>query len=272
MTSAIDFISLAAPEFGGACTEVSNTSAILELPVKLVDGRIIHYKLRLKRKGEQVTAQEEVTQHLPSFCPERHINPDGTFCLYYAGITCLDVVNEVSASAWLETVYKYLKLQERARVQRRWPNNDVWAHGDAAYYQLRAQAAAVALNDNIASALADRRLQLKRRHSKGRPILDLWIDGTYFYSIWELSKKVINQKQRCFCGKSGMRIPKRLRGCADHAKRASELVLALRDWEQAEELYWKSIQEDSCCGTCVSCPLKRPESVVQDQEQKADQR
>lgn len=267
MTSAIDLIALAAPEFGGTCARDSDTSAILDLPVQLVDGKIIPYKLLLKENGERVTAQEETPQHLPAFCPERHINPDGTFCLYYAGVTNLDVVNEVSAWVWLETVYKYLKLQERARVQRRWPNNEAWAHGDAAYHQLRAQAAATAINEHMASALADNRLQLKYKQSKGRPILDLWIDGARIYSVWEFEKRVINQKQRCFCGKSGLRIPKRLRRCGDHAKRASELVLALRDWEKAEDSYWKAVQEESCCGTCDSCPLQRPEQITQGQEQ-----
>lgn len=259
MNTAIDLIAQAAPDFGGACTRSPDTSVILDLPVKLVDGRIIRYKLLLKQKGEQVTAQEETPQHLPAFCPERHINPDGTFCLYYAGAAQLNVVNEASARAWLEIAYKYLKLQERARVQRRWPNNDVWAHGDAAYHQYRAQAAAAVINDKMSSALADGRMQLKFRRSKGQPILDLWIEGTHVYSVWECDERVINQKQRCFCGKSGLRMPKRLRGCADHAKRASELALALRDWENAEELYWKAMQGKSCCGTCDSCPLWRQE-------------
>lgn len=259
MATAIDLIVQVAPDFGGRCTRASDTEAILDWPVKLVDGRIIPYKLLLKQKGEQVTAQEKTPQHLPAFCPERHINPGGTFCLHYAGATCLKVVGEASARAWLETVWKYLKLQERARVKRRWPNNDVWAHGDAARHQRLAQAAAAAINDRMAIALADGRLQLKRRRSKGRPILDLWIESTHIYSVWGFDKRVINQKQRCFCGKSGLKVPKRMRGCADHAKRASELAVALRDWKKAEELYWKAMQKELCCGTCDSCPLQRQE-------------
>ncbi|GEC95733.1 hypothetical protein ZRA01_18060 [Zoogloea ramigera] len=257
MTTAVDLIALAAPDFGGALTRSPDTSAILDLPVKLVDGRIIPYKLLLKQKGDRVTAQEETPQHLPPFCPERHINPDGTFCLYFTGTTCLNVIDEESARAWLETVYRYLKLQERVRLKRRWPNNDTWAHGDAAYHQRQAQAAATAINDRMLSALTDGRLQLKFKRSKGRPILDLWIDSTHIYSVWELDKRVINQKQRCFCGMSGLKVAKRVRRCADHAKRASELVLALRDWEDAEELYWRAMQGKSCCGTCDSCPLRR---------------
>ncbi len=109
----------------------------------------------------------------------------------------------------------------------------------------------------MASALTDGRLRLKHKYSKGRPILELWIDGTHIYSVWELDNRVINKKQRCFCGKSGLRMAKRLRGCANHAKRASELALALRDWKNAEELYWKVMEGKSCCRTCDYCPLLR---------------
>lgn len=254
--TALDLIAQAAPAFGGS-TRSSGTAVILDLPVKLVDGRTIPYKLLLKQEGEEVTAQEETPEHLPSFCPERHINSGGTFCLHYAGASSLKVMDEASAGAWLETVYKYLTLQERARVKRRWPNNDGWAHGDAARHQHRAMAAAVAINDRMAGALANGRLQLKHKRSKGRSILGMWIESTHIYSVWEFDKRVINQKQRCFCGKSGLRVPKRLRRCDDHANRASELAFAIRDRKTAEDAYWKAMQGKSCCGTCDSCPLQR---------------
>lgn len=269
MTSAIDLIAQVAPDFGGACTKASDSSAILELPVKLVDGRILPYRLLLRQKGEWVSAREESPNHLPAFCPERHINSDGTFCLYYSAANPLTVTDEAAAQAWLETIYKYLKLQERARVQRKWPNNDAWAHGDAARHQLRAQTAAAALNDRIAAALANNRLILKRRRSRDRPILEIWIDEARVYSVWESLKRVINQKKRCFCGTSGLRFPKRLRRCGHHAKQASELALALRDREDEESRYWKAMQDQTCCGTCDDCPLQRPGRVETSQEREA---
>lgn len=257
MISAIDLIAHAAPNFGGVCTSALESSAILALPVQLVDGRIQHYRLLLRQNGEWVSAQEESPHHLPSFCPERHINYDGTFCLYYPAANRLTVTDESSAVAWLETVYKYLKLQERARMLRKWPNSDAWAHGGAANHQLRALTAAAALKGDIAAALAENELQLKRRQSKGRGILEIRLRGAHFYSVWESHKRVINQKQRCFCGTSGPRRPKKLRRCGLHARQASELALALRDWQDEERRYWKSMQNQTCCGTCDSCPLPR---------------
>ncbi|WP_353851279.1 E2 domain-associated cysteine-rich protein [Microbulbifer sp.] len=257
MTTAIELITQVAPDFRGVCERASDSSATLDLPIRLVDGRVLPYRLLLREKGEWVSAQEETPNHLPYFCPERHINPGGTFCLNYSPVDSLNVMDEASARAWLETVYKFLRLQDRAKRQRKWPNSDTWAHGDAARHQLRAQTAAATLSGEIAAALADCRLTLKRRASKGRQILEIWIGDAHVYSVWESNQKVINKKRRCFCGESGLRRPKRLRRCGNHAKQASELALAVRDREDEEERFWDSMRHQTCCGTCDACPLQR---------------
>lgn len=71
-------------------------------------------------------------QSTVTFSCSQTLEPDGTFCLYFPGATRLDVVDE--ATVWLEAVYKYLKLQDRARTKRAWPNGEHWAHGSAAQY------------------------------------------------------------------------------------------------------------------------------------------
>lgn len=224
MSTALDLIAQVAPDFGGTCVTSVPQTATLDLPIRLVDGRTLPYKLHLRQDGEWIEARESTPHHLPGFCPERHINYDGTFCLFYAGANPLPVSDEPSARAWLETIYKYLKLQERARTLRRWPNGSAWAHGDAARHQLRAQKAASAISGKIANDLAVNQLGLKRRKSKERPILDV-ISGTVpLFSVWEKSRRVINQKRRCFCGLYGRRRPKRIRRCHDHAKQATELA------------------------------------------------
>lgn len=255
MSTALDLIAQVTPDFGGTCVTTSAQTAMLDLPIRLVDGRALHYKLHLHHSGEWVKAREHTPHHLPGFCPERHINPDGTFCLFYAGANPLPVIDEPSARAWLETIYKYLKLQERARTLRRWPNRSAWAHGDAARHQLRVQEAVRALNGRIGNALPVDQLALKRRTSKGRSILDVLSGTTPLFSVWEKPQRVINQKRRCFCGLYGRRLPKRIRRCHDHAKQATELALALRDWEEAERQYWDSMRGKPCCGSCDSCPL-----------------
>ncbi|WP_424300196.1 E2 domain-associated cysteine-rich protein [Castellaniella sp.] len=253
--SAVNLIERAASDFGGTCTRINESSGILELPVLLVDGRTIEYRLLLKETEKQVSVREEPPKHLPAFCPERHINYDGTFCLYYPAASRLEVHDDASAIAWVETLYKYLKLQDRAKRLRKWPNASSWAHGDAAHQQLRALEAASALRHDISNAVEQGQIILKRRKSKGRSILEIWIGNNRIFSVWEHHKRVVNQSRRCFCLSSGSRRPKRLRRCNDHAQQAAELALAIRDWEDAEQRFWDSVTGRSCCGSCDNCPL-----------------
>ena len=225
--------------------------------MRLVDGRVIPYRLLLKQKGKQISVREEFSNHLPAFCPERHINYDGTFCLSYPAVNPLNITDKPSAVAWLETLYTFLRLQERARVKRKWPNTDEWAHGGAAYHQLRAIKAASALNKMIGKAALDGEISVRSRYSQGKPILDVWVGTSFLYSVWENDKRVINQTKRCFCMIAGLRLPKKLRRCRDHAKQATELAFAVRDWQNENEHYWESMKERTCCGTCDSCPLPR---------------
>lgn len=257
MNPALHFVAQAAPQFGGNLSLKSASSGILELPIRLVGGRIIPYTLRLDQSGAKVSVREEAPKNLPSFCPERHINPDGTFCLYYPGSTQLNVVDEATATVWLEAVYKYLKLQERARNKRAWPNSEHWAHGDAAQHQAKAQAAASALGPQFSEALANGLLSVKERRSRNkRRILELWFCDSPLYSVWEATQKVLRQKQRCFCDPTSLKTPKRLRRCGEHAKHASALVIALRDWEREDAAFKSLVAGMKCCGTCDACPLQ----------------
>lgn len=255
MSTAIQLLTQIAPEFGGVCTQSSDTAGILELPIRLVDGRTIPFRLEIWETAGLVSVRES-SKHLPQFCPERHINSDGTFCLNYAPAYSLEVFDECSARAWMETLYKFLKLQERARVLRRWPNSDGWAHGDAAHHQQRAQAALDSLGAKLTKGVSQNNLTVRRRHSKGRAILELFSANDCMFRVWESNKKVVNQRRRCFCETSGQRRPKMLRKCSDHAAQAAELAFALRDWEQAEKHYWDTMRAKSCCGTCDACPLE----------------
>lgn len=255
MLSAVNLIAHVAPKFGGTCASTSETSGILDLSILLVDGRNTKYRLVLKQEGKQLSVREESPTHLPAFCPERHINYDGTFCLYYPAAGTLEVYDETSATSWMETLYKYLKLQDRAKRQRKWPNTSAWAHGDAALHQLRALNTASALSPDIANAVKNDQITLKRRKSKSRPILEIWIENIRIFSVWEHSKKVINQSRQCFCHSSGAKKPKKIRRCNDHAKQATLLAFAIRDLQIEEQRFWDSMNNMPCCGTCDNCPL-----------------
>lgn len=255
MSAALNLLAQIASDFGGVCVYSREQVGSLNLPIRLVDGRVIPYSLELRDCGGVVTVREVVPEHLPAFCPERHINSDGTFCLNYSPVRSLRIEDEGSARVWMETVYKFLKLQERARLQRKWPNDKVWAHGGAAQHQFRAQAAASVLGDKIESAQLSLQLTVRRRHSKGRAVLELIHHGECLYRVWESKRKVANQSRRCLCGSSGRQRPKKLRKCADHGVQAATLVVALYEWGREEKYYWDTMRSNVCCETCDACPL-----------------
>lgn len=255
MSAALALLTQIAPDFGGTCVRSGDQVGSLALPVRLVDGRTIPYGLELQDRGGLVSVREKIPEHLPAFCPERHINSDGTFCLNYSPIQSLAVEDEATARIWMETLYKFLKLQERARTQRKWPNDKSWAHGGAAHYQARAQDAASALGNKLATAQTMHQLSIKRRHSKGRAVFELIHHGECQYRVWEATEKVANQRRGCFCGISGRRRPKKLRRCSDHGAQAAKLVLALNEWAREEKHFWDTLRGKECCGTCDDCPL-----------------
>jgi len=255
LSGAFCWLAEVAPEFGGSLTQSTDQAGRMILPVLLVDGRTIRYALELRESGGEVSVREEAPQHLPSFCPERHINSDGTFCLNYSPVQPLKVEDESTARAWMETLYKFLKLQQRAQVMRKWPNDKVWAHGGAAHHQMRALIALNGLGDHIARAYSSHGLTVRRLYSKGRALLELRNNGECLYRVWEATQKVANQRRRCFCGISGRRRPLALRKCANHGEQAAELAFAMRDWEREEERYWATMKDKQCCGTCAGCPL-----------------
>jgi len=257
LSEALILLTQIAPDFGGICVQSRDKVGDLSLPIRLVDGRTIPYSLELWDYDGVVSVREKIADHLPAFCPERHINSDGTFCLSYSPVQSLKIEDEDSARVWMETLYKFLKLQERARLQRKWPNDKAWAHGGAAHHQLRAQAAASVLGDRVVSALSSHQLSVKRRHSKGRAVLELIYQGACLYRVWEATKKVVNQRRRCFCSSSGKQRLKSLRKCANHGAQAAELVFALQDWEREENHYWEIMRGKGCCQTCDACPLAK---------------
>ena len=64
---------------------------------------------------------------LPVFCPQRHMNPDSTFCLgLKAGIALVDVE---SAKAWWTKLSVFLTCQDTAAETRTWPPGIEISHG-----------------------------------------------------------------------------------------------------------------------------------------------
>lgn len=260
MPSPLHLILALAGEFNSTGELISETTARLNIKLQRVDGRSSCYCIQVWSEGERLRAKESSSSLLPSFCPERHINHDGSFCLYWEGSEQLDVVNEASARVWMETLIQFLRLQERASQIRRWPSRKAWAHGSAAKHQLQAMEAAASLGNSFLEKLEAGSLSIKTRAKIGRnpdSSLEVSQDGVHLFSIWESRRMLINRSRKCFCGRYGSRRPKRIGRCENHAAAALALAEALLAWEMANEQFWQSLEGRKCCGTCDKCPLAK---------------
>jgi hypothetical protein len=211
-------------------------------------GKVVPYRLRIDADGPEPRVREETSEHLPTFCPNRHINVGGDFCLNYPFSDPLSVWDAESAKAWWARLWKFLNLQETASALRRWPTTKEWAHGDAAEHQCRAELCAASLGPRFTEALDRRRLTATR---SGEVFLQVRDGEARLYSVWLKEHKVATLRQACPC-KSGLPIV----ACGDHAKRATELPFALLSWGKAEAEFWDCARTQTCCGTLRDCPLK----------------
>lgn len=211
-------------------------------------GKVVPYKLRIETGGPEPKVREEAPEHLPTFCPNRHINVGGYFCLSFPSEDPLPVLDADSARAWWARLLKFLNLQETASSMRRWPTTREWAHGDAAVHQSRAELCVTALGPRFVKALGQRRLEAKR---SGSTFLQVRDGNVRVYSVWSKERRVATLRQACPCG-SGLPIV----ACSDHAQKAAELPFALLAWRRAESEFWDYARAQPCCGTLCDCPLR----------------
>ena len=224
---------------------------LVAVALRRSDGRVVPYALSIDAQSTVPKVREQTPDRLPGFCPDRHINSDGTFCMGWQAADPLNVIDASTAGVWWARLLRFLNLQEAARKLRRWPGSREWAHGDAAIPQYRAEVCAKALGSNFEQALAAMNLTTVRRRGRAG-FAALMIGKRRLYSVWIGAQRVATLRQACFCG-SG----RPLCSCGDHADRAAELVFAIEARERAEKEFWQLAKGRPCCGTLATCPLRQ---------------
>ena len=240
-------------------------SAGFRLTVTLLDGRQIERRVEVRLYGLEPTVREPSPHDLPAFCPERHVNEDGTFCLGWSEHEPKEIVDEASAILWWGKLIQFFRLQERATRHRRWPDRRAWAHGAAARFQKAAEESAAVLGPRFTTALEWGRLTLSkpvRRSARFRGAYSLLLDGVPVLRAWRDADQLVNMRQACACDARVGRKPVAMRGCADHAAQAVALVRALAGWRDAEQRFWASFAGKTCCGTLDDCPLKNASAAA----------
>jgi len=211
--------------------------------------------LEISRMHDTVSVKEQYTNLLPSFCAERHINFDGSFCLYWGEVEPSAIKSSEDAEAWWGKVLTFLLRQRSAAALRSWPGkSDARAHGPtAARFQALAEGNAAALGPQFLTAMQDGRLRVKRR---GRNRIALVRDGRRLLTVQQEERRVMTLRQRCKCDRSEfLRLP--IAACGDHRRQLADLVLNLEGWKGSEKVFYDYLRlsNQTCCGTMDDCPL-----------------
>jgi Prokaryotic E2 domain/Cysteine-rich domain, C-terminal to E2 domain len=216
------------------------------------------YRLRVEARSAYATVREASPTLLPAFCPERHINFEGFFCLYWAEVEPLTISDTEAASVWWMKVLTFLKRQQVATALRQWPaKSEARAHGqEAAQQQVIAEAVAHKLGPRFHKALLEDRLVSIRCTNSGEPRLRLLRDGSRLASVKERTRKLMTRRARCKCDDAEVRrLP--ICACADHEEALTSLTLALYARSKAERRFFEAYAATGrrCCGTMEDCPL-----------------
>ena len=246
------------PDFGAEEIDRGAGRIRISLPVPLSDGRQPVFVLDVTVCGAAATACEAVPTHLPSSCPDRHINADGSFCLFWRAVDDIEITGSDTAREWMETLVRFLQLQFRAARLRRWPDGRGRAHSLAVVHQHRAEVAAARLGEPFTSYMLEGRLTISCNGGSAEgTAIQVRKDGRRLFSVWERSCRVVNQRQPCLCPAGAGRRPVVLKSCGDHAAAAVDLAMELNKMEIAERRFWSSLMGSPCCKSMDTCPLAR---------------
>ena len=192
--------------------------------------------------ASQIEVREGVKdKSLPLFCPERHINSDGSFCL---GLNAGQGIDTVEAGAlWWDRLELFLLCQETAYETRQWPVYAQMSHGDAGAIEARAE--------EIARELGRDTQYYQAVRSDTGPIAE-WVK-----KLDRKSGRLRNGWLGCLCG----RTEQRGRPMRRHACRKLGCLIELEfQRREATKAFWAGVGEKPCCQTMRDCPLRNSTS------------
>lgn len=225
------------------CAPIDSSSAAIVASVPRAGGVSSRtYHLVLTAHGSHVAIREAPKSRLlPKCCPDRHINPDGAFCL---GLRAGHLVESSNgASEWWDKLLVFISCQETAHETRTWPEYAQLSHGEeAAEIELEAEELAreLGLHKEYGEAV--------RGHENAVSIMAQRVDPRTMH--------LSNGRAPCVCGRVDRRGRSLLRRQCSKAGLKCLPILE-RQRLEAVRSFWTSLGNTPCCGTMDACPLRK---------------
>jgi hypothetical protein len=199
------------------------------------------FELKLLHLGSDVSVFErEIGNTLPSCCPERHINPDGSFCI---GLRAGEGIAAETAPAWWDKLHAFALCQETAEETGFWPSEAQLSHGEAGEVELAAENAAdqLGLHAVYREAVA----------------FDTGLVASGLRKIDAKTGTLRNGRSACVCGRIDRHGHILLRRDCNRRGLGCPIVLEHRR-RVIVDGYWRSLRDHvTCCGTMQECPLRK---------------
>lgn len=194
--------------------------------------------------GEIVVSERSIGSTLPEFCPERHINPDGSFCI---GLRAGQGITDETAPAWWMKLHAFALWQETAAETGFWPSEAQLSHGEAGEIELAAENAADQLG-----------LQAAYREAVA------FDSGFIAAGIRKVNAKtgvLRNGRSACICGRTDRQGRTLLRRDCHSNGLGCPIVLEHQRRIMIDE-YWRTLRgRVTCCGTMHECPLRKTDAA-----------
>ncbi|MFV5585377.1 E2 domain-associated cysteine-rich protein [Acinetobacter oleivorans] len=228
----------------------------IEFSLKVTDlsGKRVKFNLQAIQVRNKLKIRE-TDNRLPSFCPNRHINSDNSFCLG----TDEDLMN-ITVKDFYQKITSFLKAQLQVEKFKCWPfDYSEWAHGDGAIYQKKVEENLMKI-DLKSIGISLNKLNLVEKKNKSFPdqkylqlfhgsnLLVTYVDGIPH-----------NKRNSCICTKYGKRKHITLKNCK---RQCAKILYNIASNElkriDAEAKFWERCKalNSKCCQTMSECGLK----------------
>jgi hypothetical protein len=202
------------------------------------------YTLAVAFDGREVLARERAgAKLLPDFCPERHVNEGGTFCL---GLNAGWGISDTTAGAWWVKLKSFLLCQDTASETGIWPDYAQMSHGDAGEIEAKAEQIAQSIG-----RLGDFHRAVRSDDGPIAACLDKV----------RTTGQLRNGRSACLCGRKDGKGRSILRRECHKLGCPIELEFARR---RETRRFWDAARGRPCCRTMKDCPLDDRAALVPD--------